>query len=223
MKIKEMKNYLKPTEKLKTRGVKNLSDSELLAILIKSGTKNLNAIEIADSILNDLNNLSDILNLDYFSLLNYEGIGEAKAIQIISSIELFKRATVSYNSGELVDTKDKVFNMLRPRVSTLNYEKVFVLFLNIKCKLIRLEEYSDGDVNHVNFPIRKIVEKALLLKSPLVIVSHNHPSNDTTPSESDIEATIHLEEALNTIDVCLLDHVIVGKDNYYSMKENLVY
>ncbi len=223
MRIKDMKDYLKPIEKLKEYGVKSLSEVDLLAILIKSGTKEKNCIELAREILNDLDNLSDIFNYDYIRFTKYKGIGEVKAIQIVSGIELFKRASASYKTGILVDNKETVFSLLKPRIKGINYEKVFILYLNIKCKLIKIEEFNDYEPSQINLPIKYIIEKCLLLKSSFIIISHNHPSNDTNPSDNDIDMTIKLEEALNTIDVRLLDHVIIGNDNCFSLKENFLY
>ena len=111
--------------------------------------------------------------------------------------------------------------MLKPRIQNLKHEKIFVLFLNVKLKLIKLKEYDNFEISQISIPIRDIIKEAINNQASFIILSHNHPSGDTTPSKSDINSTIKLMEALDYMNIQLLDHIIVSPCGMYSLKENI--
>ncbi len=220
MKIKEIKSYLRPIEKLEKNGVESLSNEELLAILINTGNAEKSCIELASDILNSLNSLNDLLYISKSDLEEFKGIGDKKASVIISAIELVKRCSQDIRKGIEVKDSNAVYEILKPQIEGLTYEKVFVFFLDVKCRLIKLATYSDDHASLTNIPVREIVRDAINLKSTLIILAHNHPSGDTTPSREDIEATEDIERVLSTLSIHLLDHVIVSYTGLYSLKDN---
>ena len=221
MKIKDYKDYLRPYEKANINGIDKLNNEELLAILINCGTKNKNCLEISHDILNSLTDLSELLVITKEELEKFPGIGRKKAIMILSAIELVKRCESVVNETLQIQDKETVYKLLRPKISGLKTEKLFVFFLNVKLRLIRLKEYENFDVSSVQIPIRDIVKEAVLNAASFIIISHNHPSMDVTPSKNDIKSTLELYEALSIMNIELLDHVIVSTDGAYSLKENL--
>ena len=221
MKIKDIKDYLRPLDKFYKNGVNELSNQELLAILINSGTKEKNCIDLANDIFNSLNNESDYINIDTNSLLKIRGIGKRKAALIVSSIELVKRCQKFIDTNVIINDKEVVYNLLKPRIQNLKHEKIFVLFLNVKLKLIKLKEYDNFEISQISIPIRDIIKEAINNQASFIILSHNHPSGDTTPSKSDINSTIKLMEALDYMNIQLLDHIIVSPCGMYSLKENI--
>ncbi len=221
MKIKDIKDYLRPLDKFYKNGVNELSNQELLAILINSGTKEKNCIDLANDIFNSLNNESDYINIDTNSLLKIRGIGKRKAALIVSSIELVKRCQKFIDTNIIINDKEVVYNLLKPRIQNLKHEKIFVLFLNVKLKLIKLKEYDNFEISQISIPIRDIIKEAINNQASFIILSHNHPSGDTTPSKSDINSTIKLMEALDYMNIQLLDHIIVSPCGMYSLKENI--
>lgn len=221
MKIKDIKDYLRPLDKFYKNGVNELSNQELLAILINSGTKEKNCIDLANDIFNSLDNESDYINIDTNSLLKIRGIGKRKAALIVSSIELVKRCQKFIDTNVIINDKEVVYNLLKPRIQNLKHEKIFVLFLNVKLKLIKLKEYDNFEISQISIPIRDIIKEAINNQASFIILSHNHPSGDTTPSKSDINSTIKLMEALDYMNIQLLDHIIVSPCGMYSLKENI--
>lgn len=221
MKIKDIKDYLRPLDKFYKNGVNELSNQELLAILINSGTKEKNCIDLANDIFNSLDNESDYINIDTNSLLKIRGIGKRKAALIVSSIELVKRCQKFIDTNIIINDKEVVYNLLKPRIQNLKHEKIFVLFLNVKLKLIKLKEYDNFEISQISIPIRDIIKEAINNQASFIILSHNHPSGDTTPSKSDINSTIKLMEALDYMNIQLLDHIIVSPCGMYSLKENI--
>ncbi len=219
MKIDELKDFNKPINKLCKNGVESLSNEELLAIIINAGTKDASCIDIAQNILNSLDNLNDFLNLNLNKLMKFKGIGEKKASTILASIELYKRCSSCFKNREVITTKDKFYRLIKPRIMNLKVEHIFICYLDAKLGVISLEEIKGGTPNHIFFPFRNIVKKALELDSVSVIIAHNHPTGDTMPSEDDIKATEKLLEALKNVDIFLLDHLVVGRDDYFSIFE----
>ncbi len=217
MKIDDLKDFNKPINKLCKDGVQSLSNEELLAIIINAGTKDESCIDIAQNILNSLDNLNDFLDINITKLTKFKGIGKKKASTIVASIELYKRCSSSVKNREIITTKDKFYHILKPRIINLKVEHIFICYLDAKLGMINLEEIKGGTPNHIIFPFRNIVKKALELDCVSVIIAHNHPSGDTMPSEDDIKATEKLYNSLKNVDIYLLDHLVVGRDDYFSI------
>ena len=215
MKIKDYNKDLLPREKLIKNGVKTLTDQELLAILINTGNRNESCMDLSLKILNDLDNLSDLLDMSYESLIKYEGIKEKKASTIIASFELARR--MLYYSKKLVGVKSskEVYEMLKPKILNINYETFFIIYLNIRCEIIKIKE-AEGELSELGISIHKLIKEAINTNSRFIIIAHNHPTGSFKPSEGDKKTTYEIKAALKLIDVKLIDHLIITNNGYYS-------
>ncbi len=223
MKIKEIIKEERPREKLIKYGVTSLSNSELIAILLRCGTKDKSAIDIANIILSKSNGLSGIFNMTYDEIIKIDGIKESKATTIIASFELSKRAMSNYGSNDIYDDSCKIYTHIKPHLSNQEFENIMVIYLNTKLKIIKEKLYDIGGVKDIIIPKERIIRDAVVEGAYGIIIAHNHPSGDPTPSKQDIMMTYDLKEQLKILGIYLLDHIVVGKDNYYSFSnENLI-
>ena len=223
IKIKQLPESERPYEKLEMYGEKNLSNAELLAIIIKTGTKELTSIDIAKQILNlnqnenkgDLNFLRDI-SLEELMLV--KGIGRVKAIQLKAMCELSSRMNKPSNYRKIKITSSKdVANLL---MNDLRFEKkeiVKLIILNNKNIILKIMDISLGGGNYAVIDIRFILSEVIKMGAPQIILVHNHPSGDVTPSREDIEVTKRLRQASELLGVRLLDHIIIGNMDYKSI------
>ena len=223
IKIKQLPESERPYEKLEMYGEKNLSNAELLAIIIKTGTKELTSIDIAKQILNlnqnenkgDLNFLRDI-SLEELMLV--KGIGRVKAIQLKAMCELSSRMNKPSNYRKIKITSSKdVANLL---MNDLRFEKkeiVKLIILNNKNIILKIMDISLGGGNYAIIDIRFILSEVIKMGAPQIILVHNHPSGDVTPSREDIEVTKRLRQASEILGVRLLDHIIIGNMDYKSI------
>ncbi len=211
----------KPREKLALKGRTALSDAELLAILIGSGSRNESAVELSKRILLSVqNNLNALGKMSIKQLMTFKGIGEAKAISIIAATELARRR----KSEEVIElskiTSSKVvFDIMQPIIGELPHEEFWVLFLNNSNKVIRKEQLSKGGITGTVVDIRLILKLALEHSALSIILSHNHPSGKLLPSESDIEITQRLKLAARQLEMSVIDHIIVTENGYYSFAD----
>ena len=220
MKIKELPEAERPYEKLELYGEKYLSNAELLAIIIKSGTKEKTSVEIANEVLNlnqnhnkgDINFLRD---LSLKELMNLKGIGRVKAIQIKAICELATRMSKpsNYKNIKIKSPKD-VAELL---MNDLRFEKreiAKIIILNNKNDILKIMDVAIGSGNFSKLNIRYILSEVVKMNAPKIILVHNHPSGDPTPSKSDIMVTKRLKEAAQSLEIELLDHIIIGNMNY---------
>ena len=220
MKIKELPEAERPYEQLELYGEKNLSNAELLAIIIKSGTKEKTSVEIANEVLNlnqnhnkgDINFLRD---LSLKELMNLKGIGRVKAIQIKAICELATRMSKpsNYKNIKIKSPKD-VAELL---MNDLRFEKreiAKIIILNNKNDIIKIMDVAIGSGNFSKLNIRYILSEVVKMNAPKIILVHNHPSGDPTPSKSDIIVTKRLKDAAQSLEIELLDHIIIGNMNY---------
>lgn len=215
----------RPREKLLSKGIQSLSDSELIALLIGSGTKKVSAVDLARQILKTANNsINKLAKFSVADLKKHKGIGEARAISIVAALELGKRR----NSD---DTKEQVkitcsqdaFHMLFPVLADLPHEEFWVLFLNRSNKVMNKQKISQGGITGTVTDIRMILKTALETLSTSIILCHNHPSSNPQPSEADINITRKLKESSAVMDIALLDHIIIAGNGYFSFAdENLL-
>ena len=223
MKIKELPEGERPYEKLELYGERTLSNAELLAIIIKNGTKEKTSIEIANEIinLNKTQNKGDLNFLREFSLeelMNIKGIGRVKAIQIKAICELSTRMSKpsNYKKVQIKSSKDVAELLMRE----LRFEKREIaktIILNNKNVVIKIIDVAIGAGNFSNLNIRYILSETVKMNAPKIILVHNHPSGDPTPSRSDILVTKKLKEASETLSIELLDHIIIGNMQYKSI------
>ncbi len=210
----------KPREKLMLKGKSALSDAELIAILIGSGSRNESAVGLSKRILLSVENLNALGKLSLKQLTEFKGIGEAKAITIIAAMELGRRRRAE-ESVELkkISSSKAVFEILQPIIGELPHEEFWILYLNNSNKVIYKCQLSKGGITGTVVDIRLIFKIALEQNAVSIIISHNHPSGLLTPSDADINITKKIVEAGKTMDIAVLDHIIVTEKSYYSFND----
>jgi len=215
MKIKDLPKIDRPREKLIHYGPKKLTNSELLAIILGSGKKNENAIDLARKILRKINFYQEI---NFKDLIKISGIGKTKACQILAALEFFKRFMKNRSSLIVIHPKD-IFKQLYDIKD--NKKEYFVAFyLDSRNLIIKKEIISIGTLNASLVHPREIFEPAIKNLSAQIIIAHNHPSGDCQPSEDDILLTKKLIEVGNILDIKIIDHIVVTNNNYFSFREN---
>ncbi|NBL65507.1 DNA repair protein RadC [Flavobacterium sp. NST-5] len=210
----------KPREKLMLKGKSALSDAELIAILIGSGSRNESAVDLSKRILLSVENLNALGKLSLKQLTEFKGIGEAKAITIIAAMELGRRRRAE-ETVELkkISSSKAVFEILQPIIGELPHEEFWILYLNNSNKVIYKTQLSKGGITGTVVDIRLIFKIALEQNAVSIIISHNHPSGLLTPSDADINITKKIMEAGKTMDIAVLDHIIVTENSYYSFND----
>ena len=211
----------RPREKLLAKGKAALSDAELIAILIGSGNRNESAVALSKRILQTLNgNLNELAKLSVEKLTTFKGIGEAKAISIITALEIGKRRQLetALEKSKISSSKE-VFNVMQPIIGDLEHEEFWVLFLNNSNKVLAKQQISKGGLTATLVDVRLLFKKALELVSVAIIVCHNHPSGKLQPSNADKQLTQKIKEAGTTLDIKLLDHLIITQKAYFSFAD----
>ena len=215
-KIKELPTNERPRERLKSVGVNNLTDKEILSIILKTGTKDKNVNELSLDILNKYK-LFDLKNITINELTSIKGIGEVKAIELLSAIELGKRIFLRDSKKLLkLDNASKIYESSKYLFNGLKQEYFYCYYFNNKQELINKKLIFIGTINSATTHTREIFKEAYLLSASSIVCLHNHPSNDVTPSKADIVFTEHLIKTGNIQGIPVLDHIIVGDNNYYS-------
>jgi len=211
----------RPREKLLTKGPTALSDGELLAILIGSGTRDLSAVDLARSILASVHNsISELSRLSIKELIKFKGIGEAKAINIAAALEIGRRRRLndSLQKRKILSSRD-AFEIMHPLLSDNNYEEFWIITLNRGNMVKRTIRISEGSLAGTVADPKKIFKLALEDNAASVILCHNHPSGNLTPSQKDNEITQKCKSAGLFLDLPVLDHIIIGTDNYFSFAD----
>jgi DNA repair protein RadC len=222
IKITEWAPSDRPREKLIEKGAATLSDAELLAILISSGTKSKSAVDLGRELLALAgNNLNSLGRLGIPELRALQGIGEAKAVTIAAALELGRRRKLAEapENGQIKSSAD-VFNIFHPLLADLTHEEFWILFLNRSNKPINRMMISQGGISGTVTDVRIIMKKAVENLASGLVVCHNHPSGNNNPSESDIQITQKIRDAGSLLDVQLLDHIIIAGSAYYSFAAN---
>lgn len=219
--IKDWAPEDRPREKLLTKGIASLGDAELLAILIRSGTRNETAVELSKKILEGTNhNLNELGKKSVYELMKMKGIGKAKAISIVAALEIGKRRkSEEILKKNAIKNCNDVFEIFHPLMCDLITEEFWVLLLNQSNKILSSETISKGGMTSTVVDIRNILRLALEKKAVSIILCHNHPSGNLTPSNEDISITKKLKEAAAIMDISLLDHLIVADSGFYSFAE----
>lgn len=221
MSIKNWNEEDRPREKFLEKGKNALTNAELLAIIMSSGNAEENAVELARRILKDADNSIDILGkYSLKELMQYKGIGEAKAISIAAALELgLRRVSEPNEKIDFINSSKKAYEYMQRYFKGLQVEHFVVLFLNRAMKPIKLEKISEGGLNATVVDIRLIGKMALMNLASAVILAHNHPSGNLNPSESDFLLTQKIKNGLQLIDVQISDHLVIGENEYYSFSD----
>lgn len=218
--IKDIPKSERPRERLKKYGRENISNEELLSIILNTGTKNKSVKDISNLILSKINDITDLKDITLNSLKQIDGIGEVKAIKILASIELGKRVYMDKNLVNIkMDTPEKIYNYMKNEVEGKNQEYFYAIYLDSKKNLIDKKLLFIGTLNKSIVHPREIFKYAYLLSASSIICVHNHPSGDTIPSKEDLNLTKALVEIGKIQGINIIDHIIIGK-NYYSLYQN---
>lgn len=215
----------KPREKLMLKGKASLSDAELIAILIGSGNRNESAVSLSKRILLSVDhNLNALGKLSLKQLMEFKGIGEAKAVSIAAALELGRRRRVE-ESIELqkITSSKAVFEIMQPIIGELPHEEFWVLYLNNSNKVIYKSQLSKGGITGTVVDVRLIFKTALEQNAISVILSHNHPSGKLQASDADMEITKKLKIAGEQLDIKVLDHIIITENGYFSFRDEGIF
>ncbi len=221
--MRELPLSERPYEKCERAGAESLSDAELLAILLQSGTRKETAVELAKRLLllSPEKNLSGLAKMTLKRLTAVHGIGRVKALKLLAAFELMKRLSrEGFGEKPALTSPTAIADYYMQRLRFLSAEEVHVLFFNTKCIFLGEKRLFVGTVNASLISPREIFIEALQREAVNIILVHNHPSGDPAASREDINLTIQVAQAGNLLDIRLLDHIIIGDNRYFSFKEN---
>ena len=219
--IKDWSEEDRPREKLLAKGKEGLTNAELLAILIGSGNTEESAVALCRRMLADTNNdLNGLSKLSVIQLKRYKGIGEAKAISIVAALEIGRRKR-EFSKEELnkIESSESVFKLMQPILGDLPHEEFWVLYLNNSNKVLFKQQLSKGGITGTLVDVRLLVKKAIELNSVAIILVHNHPSGTLKVSEADKQITKKIKIASSSLDIKLLDHLIITEQAYVSFAD----
>jgi DNA repair protein RadC len=220
MSIKNWPTAERPREKLLQQGAQALSDAELLAIFLRTGTPGLSAVDLARNLLKRFGNLRALLNADQTSFCAAPGLGSAKFAQLQAVIEMGRRHLAEQlDRGDPMNSPERTINYLRAKLRDYPYEVFAVLYLDNRHRVITYEELFRGTVNGAQVHPREVVRQSLRHNAAAVILSHNHPSGIAEPSQTDQSITQLLCKALALVDVRVLDHIIIGDGEHCSLSQ----
>ncbi len=212
----------RPREKLIRKGISTLSDAELLAILISSGTRKKSAVDLGRELLGSVsNNLNSLGKLSVSDLLKFRGIGPARAVTISAALELGRRRNIAElpDAGQIKCSRDAA-DIFFPILADLPHEEFWILFLNRSNRIIDRMKISQGGVSGTVTDVRIVMKKAVEWLASGIIVCHNHPSGNMNPSDADSKITAKIKDAGSIMDIQLLDHIIISGKDYYSFADN---
>jgi len=224
LKIQELPAQDRPREKLAALGVGALSDSELIAILLRTGMVGANAIDVARDLLRKYQSLGGLARCTVAELAEIKGVGPAKAVQLAAAFGLATRLAVEQLSKQKLDTPDLIYSLLGSTMRSLSRESLRAVLLDTQLQLMRIEEISHGSLNESVAHPREIFRPAIIYAAFAIILVHNHPSGDPSPSDADHRLTRRLAEAATLLGIRFFDHIIIGTpDNgrrpYFSFRE----
>lgn len=211
----------KPREKLVQKGRSVLSDAELIAILIGSGSRNESAVELSKRILASVgNNLNELGKLSIKQLMQFKGIGEAKAVTIAAALEMGRRRRGEEAQKITKITSSKsVFELLQPKMGELEHEEFWIVYLNNSNKVLQTSQLSKGGITGTLVDVRLVMRQALEFGAVALVLAHNHPSGTLKPSNADKQITQKLKSAALALDLKILDHLIITQKEYFSFAD----
>ena len=222
MKFKEKIEEDKPREKLKKKGITSLTDSEILSILLRTGNKEESVEELSIRLLKEIGGLHKLNNISFNMLTKIKGIKTSKASTILASVELGRRVVNKEHEKIKLNNSLKIFDYYKNDFIGESQEKFYVLLYDTKMNLIEKKELYKGTVDSVNVHPREVYKEAIKESASFIIVMHNHPSGDTTPSEEDVSVTKRLSKSGEIIGIKMLDHIIISASSYFSFYEESI-
>ncbi|GAQ95787.1 DNA repair protein RadC [Thermodesulfovibrio aggregans] len=217
--VREWPETERPRERLIKYGAEALSDAQLLAIVLRTGSNGKSVMDTAIELLQNFGGLRGLEEASIAELKKFKGLGTAKIAQIRASFELGKRALSQKANQQVFSSASTVYDCFFPKLEGLKKEVFITLLLDTKLKLIKEVKVSEGTLNQSLIHPREVFKEAVKESAYAVILVHNHPSGDPSPSEQDIEITKKLKKASEILEIPILDHVIIGRERYFSMKE----
>ena len=218
--IRDLPEGERPRERLRSLGSGHLSNPELIAILLRTGIEGESALNLSTRVLASFGGLGAMARVTYSELCAMKGISDAKACQLLAAFELGRRLVSIHPEGRsVVRSPQDVFNLLGAEMGYLDQEHLRVILLNTKNEVLATQEVYIGDVNSSVIRVAEVLRPAIRENCPAIIAVHNHPSGDPTPSPEDILVTGRLREAGDTMDIDVLDHIIIGGQGFLSLKE----
>lgn len=210
----------RPREKLLSQGAQSLSDAELLAIFLRTGIKGKTAVDLARDLLKSFQGLRNLLLANFDQLNQHKGLGKTKYAELQAVLEMSRRhLQSSLSKKDLIRHSDDTKRFLMAQLRDLEHEVFACLYLNSKHQIICFEELFKGSLNSANIYPRELIKRALHHNAASIILAHNHPSGDPTPSQSDIQITQQLTAALDTISIDIIDHIVIGDGEILSFAE----
>lgn len=217
--LKEIPIYERPRERALDVGVENLSTTELLAIILRTGSKKYSVLETANQILSKSSKIQNLNFLSLEELVEIDGIGITKAITILSAIELGKRINQIEKNDISFFNPIEIYNYMKNEIQSLTEERSYALYLNTKGKLIEKKLLTIGTINQTLIDSKIIFKWAYKLSASAFVLIHNHPSKDSTPSKQDLQITREILKQSKTLGIFFIDHLIIGND-FYSMSQS---
>lgn len=218
--IKDLPIEDRPQEKLFAEGESSLSNAELIALIIRTGTKEETAVELCQKLLNAYGGIGELTKLRPSDIMRIKGFGPSKAAMVSAALELARRiSTVSKFEKLLLNNPMAIYEFLSPQMSHLSYESFRVLSLDTKKCLIKSSEISKGTLDATVVHPREVFREAIEVNAHSIIISHNHPSGDPVPSQKDRDITNILLKAGDILNIELVDHIVIGRGKYFSFRE----
>ena len=221
--INDLPKDARPRERLAQFGASSLSDYELLAIILRTGSKKLSALDLAKNVISDFKNIGAFNEITLSELKKIDGIKDAKAIEILASIEFGKRVCNYYERRVCLKDRFLAYKFIRYDLENLNHEELRVYYLDVRGGLIECKVLSVGSVEAAGCDLREVVKWALKLSSYHLYVAHNHPSGNPEPSNADYVFTRNLIAYCDNMGIKIVDHLIIGKNSYYSFDKNYIF
>ena len=218
--IKEMAELEKPRERLLNNGKENLSNEEIIAIVLRTGTKEISSKMLATKILSKFKNISELRNANISNLTTIKGMGKIKSIELIAAIELGKRVYETVpNIYKKYENVNKIYEEFKDLIKDEKQENFYALYFDTKQNLIDYKLLFKGTLNVTTVHPRDIFKEAFLLNAASFIIIHNHPSGDPLPSKPDVDLTNQINTISKIMGINFLDHIIIGQDKYFSFYE----
>jgi DNA repair protein RadC len=217
--IRDLESSQRPRERLASLGATSLSNAELIAILLRTGIKGINAVQLGQKILMDCGGLAGLHRLSYTELCRMRGIGPAKAAQIKAAVELGNRFAASTPTEHpVIQSPEDAASLILYEMGALEQEHLNVMLLDTRNRMVKLVEVYRGSLNSSLIRVSEVFKEAVRANAAAIIVVHNHPSGDPTPSPEDISVTQAIVQAGKLLDIEVLDHIVVGKNKFISLK-----
>ena len=208
-----------PREKIIKNGPSELSDDELLAIMLSSGTKNEDVFSMSKRLIQDYG-FASLMRLDYNELSKIPGIKMAKGAKLLAIFEIARRVISEENNKKCLNDAKGLFEYVYPSYYGIKKEVLMIIGVTSRLKVLNLKKYTSDSYNEINIPIKEIIKDILQMDPYGVFIIHNHPGGNINPSTADIKYTIELGKTLDALNILLLDHLIISNDTYYSFNEN---